>query len=401
MRSAQSLPELANPLEVAVYRGDLDALGPIWMDLADPAHPGAAFRSWAWVSAWWNAFSLGREPLVLLAREAGHTVGILPLYREPSPLGGRRLAFMGDGIVGSDYLGIACHRPASAIADGPQARIRHESRLARLFAAFLSSQSFDELCLDGLMRGDPLLTALEGALPVSRADVGLRYHCPHIILGGDFDAYLAELPDGTGQQFKRRRRWLEKQPGYAFDCVTDAGAVARGLDVLFALHHQRWAANGGSDAIDSPAVEAFHHDAARRLAAAGWARLYLLSVAGAPRAALYGWRHGDRFVFYQAGYDPEWRQRSVGTVLLGEIVRASIADGVREFDFLRGSEAYKLKWANGWRETVRLRARDASWRALVHDAGREAYWRLRDAAKRALPPAALDWARRARKKVAR
>jgi CelD/BcsL family acetyltransferase involved in cellulose biosynthesis len=88
-------------------------------------------------------------------------------------------------------------------------------------------------------------------------------------------------------------------------------------------------------------------------------------------------------------------------VLLGHIVRECFADGAREFDFLRGSEPYKLKWANGWRETVRLRARDASLRALLHDAGRTAYWRLREAGKRALPESALDWARRARKKVTR
>jgi hypothetical protein len=88
-------------------------------------------------------------------------------------------------------------------------------------------------------------------------------------------------------------------------------------------------------------------------------------------------------------------------VLLGEIVRGCFSDGISEFDFLRGTEPYKLKWANGWRETVRLRARDASWRALLHDTGRSAYWRLRDAAKRALPESALDWARRARRRVAR
>src|SRR6185503_20333868 len=156
-----------------------------------------------------------------------------------------------------------------------------------------------------------------------------------------------------------------------------------------------------SDAIDSPDVEAFHRLAARALAERGWARLYILHAEGAPRAALYGFVHGDRFAFYQAGYDPEWRQRSVGTVLLGHIVRECFGEARSEFDFLRGTEPYKLKWANGWRETVRLRARDASLRALIHDAGRTAYWRLREAGKRALPDSALDWARRARKVVTR
>jgi CelD/BcsL family acetyltransferase involved in cellulose biosynthesis len=315
-------------------------------------------------------------------------VGLLPLCAERSPLGGRRLVFMGEGIVGSDYLGIV-------------ARAADEPRLARAFAEYLGAEAYDELSLDGILRGDPLLPALEGVLPATRAEVETRYPCPHITLDGDFDSYLADLPDGTGPQWRRRLRWLEKRPGFEIERLTDPAALVVGLDALFELHHKRWSVEGGSDAIDSPAVEAFHRLAGRDLGERGWARLYLLQVEGAARAALYGFRHGDRFAFYQAGYDPEWRQRSVGTVLLGHVVRECFAEGVREYDFLRGSEPYKLKWANGWRETVRLRARDASLRARLHDAGRTAYWRLREAGKRALPPSTLDWARRAKKRIGR
>src|SRR4051794_21057795 len=106
MRSAQSLPELAPTIEVAVHRGDLDALAATWDALNDARHPGAAFRSWAWLSAWWKIFSAGREPFVLVAREGTEIVGLLPLCAGASPLGGRRLVFMGEGVVGSDYLGV-------------------------------------------------------------------------------------------------------------------------------------------------------------------------------------------------------------------------------------------------------------------------------------------------------
>src|SRR6185312_11062424 len=204
MRSAQSLPDLAPALEISVHRGDLAALAADWDALFDPAHPGAVFRSWAWISAWWNSFSIGREPFVLLAREHGATVGILPLCSERSALGGRRLVFLGEGIVGSDYLGIVC-------------RAGDEPRLADAFAHALARESFDELSLDGILRGDPLLPALEGVLPASRAEVELRYKCPHITLAGDFDRYLATLPDGTGAQWKRRLRWLEKRPGFEIE----------------------------------------------------------------------------------------------------------------------------------------------------------------------------------------
>src|SRR5262249_53352166 len=148
-------------------------------------------------------------------------------------------------VVGSDYCGVTC-------------RAGDEPRLARAFAAFLSSQPFDELCLDGMLRGDPLLCALEGVIPAPRAEVDFRYRCPNIAIDGDFDAYLAALPEGAGQQFKRRLRWLQKQPGFAIDRVTAPDEVVRGFDTLFLLHHKRWAVEGGSEAINSPVVEAFH-----------------------------------------------------------------------------------------------------------------------------------------------
>src|SRR5206468_12094427 len=134
-----------------------------------------------------------------------------------SPLGGRRLIFMGEGIVGSDYLGVVC-------------RAGDEERLARAFADHLAHESYDELSLDGIVRGDPLLPALEGVLPASRADIELRYKCPHITLRDDFESYIAELPDGTGPQWKRRLRWLEKRPGFEIETLTDPNAVVVGLD---------------------------------------------------------------------------------------------------------------------------------------------------------------------------
>jgi CelD/BcsL family acetyltransferase involved in cellulose biosynthesis len=390
MRSAPSRSDLAPPATITPWRGKLEALAPAFEALEEPARPGAIFRSWSWISAWWNTFSARREPLVLVAHaaDAGGIVGLLPLFAEPTPLGGRRLALMGEGIVGSDYLGLVC-------------RAADEPSLAQAFADYCATAQYDELCLDGLADADPLARALVERLPPARLTVEPRFRCPHLRLAGRFDDYLARLPDGTGAQWRRRRRWLEKRPGFAIDVATAPDDVVAALDTLFVLHRRRWARDGGSDAIDKPEVEDFHRCAARLLAERGWVRLYVLSADGAARAALYGWRLADRFVFYQCGYDPDWQQRSVGTVLLGQVIRDCFADGVTELDLLRGTEPYKLRWANGCRDTVRLRAGDGSWRARLHDAGRTLYGQLRAAGKRALPATTLDWARRARRRVSR
>ena len=389
MRNAQPLPRLAENVEVTAHRGDLAALAASWQELVDPDHPGAAFRSWAWISAWWKSFSVGRQPFVLVARDGGAPIGLLPLCAERSPLGGRRLVLMGEGIVGSDYLGIV-------------GRAADQERLACAFARQLAQESYDELDLDGILRGDPLLRALARVIPASRSAVELRYRCPHIELKADFAHYLAGLPDGTGAAVRaapalaREAARLSRSSASAIPTQSSSGSTHSSSCTASAGQPTAAptpsTASGSSSSIASPP--------ARWPSAAGRGCGSCTSMARrAPRS--YGFRHGNRFAFYQAGYDPEWRQRSVGTVLLGEIVRQLYDEGVGEYDFLRGTETYKLRWANGWRETVRLRARDASLRARIHGAGRTVYWRLREAGKRALPASALAWARRARRKVSR
>jgi len=146
--------------------------------------------------------------------------------------------------------------------------------------------------------------------------------------------------------------------------------------------------------LTTPAVEAFHRESSRGLAGLGWARVYLLHADGAPRAALYGFRHGRRFAFYQAGHDPEWRARSVGTVLLGHVIRHCFAEGLEEFDFLHGNEPYKLAFANGARRTVRLTASSPGLRPWLRERGRTMNGAARTVAKRLLPEGMQDWLRR-------
>jgi CelD/BcsL family acetyltransferase involved in cellulose biosynthesis len=382
MRSPSSSPA---SVEVARHHGDLESLHGAWATLVDAGHPGAPFRSAAWLTSWWNRCSPSGEPYLLVARRGSEIIGILPLYAQPSMLGGRRLRFLGDGVVGSDYLGVVAR---SGDAQG----------LAYAFAEWLAARNEDELELDGLDAEDFLLDALRVAHG-PRLVVEPRFRCPLVRFDGSWSVYLESLPDGLGQQWRRRKKWLEKRPGYRVDVLRSPAEIAVGVDVLFDLHEQRWAIEGGSDALDGESTRAFHREAAKRLAALDWARIFVLHAEGAPRAALYGFRHGDRFAYYQSGYEPAWRQRSVGTVLLGQVMKWCFEEGLVEFDFLHGTEEYKLRWATGWRETVRARVIGEGLRPWLAARGRETWWELRARVKDALPDEVLSLLRRTKKRL--
>ena len=98
----------------------------------------------------------------------------------------------------------------------------------------------------------------------------------------------------------------------------------------------------------------------------GWARLWLLEVDGAPRAAWYGFRFGGADSYYQAGRDPAWERQSVGFVLLVHTIRSAVEDGLAEYRFLRGAEPFKYRFANADPGLVTVaRANGALGRATV------------------------------------
>jgi CelD/BcsL family acetyltransferase involved in cellulose biosynthesis len=108
--------------------------------------------------------------------------------------------------------------------------------------------------------------------------------------------------------------------------------------------------------------------------------MYTMKVGGQAVASVYGILHGQTFVYFQSGYDPAWRNRSVGLVLVGETFKDAIEMGLTEYDFLRGTETYKADWVSKQRRTVSLR---------VHGAGFAGEWFTRSE----------DWARQARNAV--
>ena len=124
--------------------------------------------------------------------------------------------------------------------------------------------------------------------------------------------------------------------------------------------------------------------------------MYTLYAARRPVASVYGVVQGSKFNYYQSGYDPNWASKSVGLVLLARTVQDAFAEGLAEFDFLRGNEGYKGEWSRGERWTIQVRL----WRGLRGRAARAALGAsifVRETAKAALPGRALDAARKARR----
>jgi CelD/BcsL family acetyltransferase involved in cellulose biosynthesis len=295
---------------------ELDALRGRWTALAEDSRN--VFSTWEWAVTWWRHFGAGHELRTSLAVDAdGSPLAIMPLYvRRRRP---RILRFIG-------------HGPADEL--GPVCRADRRAAAARALREELSGSGADLLLAEQL----PSDAAWPGALGGST----LRHEAsPCLPLAGvGWDAYLASRTRSFREQIRRRERALSREHDARFR-LADERTLSDDLGALFALHRARFA-----HTTSTFQHEGFHRDFAATALERKWLRLWLLEVGGTPAAAWYGFRFGGIETYYQAGRDPAWERWSVGLVLLVHTIREAVADGMLEYRFGRGDEAFKYRFTS-------------------------------------------------------
>jgi len=194
---------------------------------------------------------------------------------------------------------------------------------------------------------------------------------------------------------ERRAAWdeLKPQPFVNAPCVQAQSTTAE----KFAAAHNRLARN--SRRLARNGVEFRHHpgpspDLVRRVyqykadqqptslfrdparvnyvanaaaLSAGSCDLYTLDKAGSLIAALLTFRDRGTRRFYTIYYDQEWAYFSPGVVLVYEVTRRSLAEGL-DCDYMTGEQPHKTRLANS---SVPLFRVEATWEALANFSGLE------------------------------
>ena len=329
-----------------------ESLEPIreeWNELLRTSRSDCLFLTWEWLHTWRKHCAPNAELSVHVVRYGRDLLGIAPLLAGPSrscpPIAARALQFLGGGSVGSDYLDLIV-RPA-----------RRNETVAALAATLAADQRIVDLVQ--VRRDASSAQALAELLERRgwRTLRGTTHCCPYINLEGHtFESYLESLGSSHRYNFRRRLRQLERGFEVRFDRVWTEDERREALEILLRLHLGSFAERGGSDAFHTAELVAFHAELSAIALERGWLRLYVLRLDGRPAAALYGFRYGSRFLFYQAGFDSEFARHSVGLVAMGLAIRAAIEEGVGEYDLLHGDEPYKALWARSRRELERIEA---------------------------------------------
>jgi CelD/BcsL family acetyltransferase involved in cellulose biosynthesis len=316
------------------------------------------FLTHGWLLAWWRAY--GHGTLVTAALHGGDGALRAAATLQQAPLGGLT-------ATANDHSG-----DWDAVAEDDAAREELWDAVAGLDVRYVT--------LRHLRAGRGSERAARRAL--GRA--GFRIHAtpgnrsPYVDLPGSYDDLLAGYSRNFRSQLGRRRRQLEREGEVTFRVTTGGPTTDADLDALFRVEASGWKAREGSAILRDARSQRLYRDFAHAMAAQGALRLYLLELDGTAVAGDLGCAIGDTGFLVKTGFDEAWGKLSPGLVLRGDVLQASIEEGLRGYDFLGPADPYKLRWT----DTVRPRATLRGFRGAALPA---ATWHgaLRPALKRA------------------
>jgi CelD/BcsL family acetyltransferase involved in cellulose biosynthesis len=217
---------------------------------------------------------------------------------------------------------------------------------ARAFIRTLAvDESWDVIRLTEVPSGgnawDFYHAAAEAGFP---AGVWESHRSPFIPLPGSWEDFEAGLSAKFRSNLRRRRGRLVERGRVTSERLEGEDAARAGLEECLALELGGWKGRNGSAAAQSRKTLRFYTGLAHAAARGGYFSLTFLACEGKRIAAQYGLTRRGAYSLMLTCYDEAFAAYSPGHLLMEEVLKRGIADGLRGFDFLGCDGAWKLDW---------------------------------------------------------
>jgi CelD/BcsL family acetyltransferase involved in cellulose biosynthesis len=294
-----------------------------WQQLERQDPHASVFMSWNWLRAYLPTARMRWSILVL--REGHDAIAYLPIARGGS-LFDREL-FLGGNPV-ADYTGMIALPSRAEAAIG-------------LFADVLLAERWDGFNVRDVH--DPRIETLVRRLE----DRGLRLEtldetrCLSCALPSSWETYVTDCISAKTRvnTLRVERRLAETLPGFWVSEPCDADIDAH-VEAMLAVNHIRWGGNLTNKRRRYGALFRNAYDT-------GVLRMFVYWDGAKPIAGATAFVDELRssFGLYMIGFDESYDKLSPGKGIIGRAIRAAIESGYQRFDFLRGDEPFKARYA--------------------------------------------------------
>ncbi|HUI65614.1 MAG TPA: GNAT family N-acetyltransferase [Bacteroidota bacterium] len=314
-----------------------------WNSIILESSGGEVFRSYEWMSIWWEGFARrGMKLLLLSVWDGEELVGVAPLmvcrtWFGVIPVRALELVSMWK------YAGSA----ASVLGSADIVARGDEEAVAREIVAYLSSGSrrWDLVRFHPLKENSALLAALEESSRREGRAFRLRHVFDNAVL--HVDQGLVLFRQNLSPKFRARLRQseakLRRRGNLGYSEVSSPDGIQAAWDAVMEVERRSWKWTKGIT-INSAAYRDFYRILAARLSEAGWLRLGFLHFQGRPVAYSLMAKTGSSAVFLKTGYDESLADCSPGSISMLIAFERLAAEGVSRINMLSGDWEYKSKW---------------------------------------------------------
>jgi CelD/BcsL family acetyltransferase involved in cellulose biosynthesis len=309
----------------------------IWNRLVEEAKIDHPFASHEWLQSWWKCFADGNKLHILLIKAGDRPIAIAPLMLSVGRMYGvkvRKIGFIAN---------IHTPRFDFIVADRP--RIVYQAIWQHLLK---SAKLWDVVELIQVIFDSPTLKELPRFAAKDNFLTGIWHSedCPYVNFDQGWKALLMGLSHNHRSQMGKRLRRLRRTGPVNLEIVSNQEDLQRLLDEGLGIEAAAWKLRAGSAILCHPALICFYRDVAEAMSKLGILRLIFLKVAGTRIAFAYALFHKNKIYVLKAGYRPEYAAYSPYLLLCHLLFQDACAHGVAEYEFLGGSDAWKLRWAD-------------------------------------------------------
>jgi CelD/BcsL family acetyltransferase involved in cellulose biosynthesis len=308
----------------------VEAFSEQWDTLLQSTTCNRAFSSAAWLLCACRVDSCV-SPCVITAWRGLQLVGVLPLVEVS---GSGRAEF-----PPSDYNDIIARPGDNSVVEG---MLNYALGLGK--ALSLKNLRLDSNCYRAVSQTRPDLA--ERQFQIDHSCLYL-----YISLDSSYNDYLASRSKGLRDDVRRHER-KARRDGLVVTALSPESYCPELLpEVFLSLHLARFQEES---CFSKPAREAFVQAVFPELFRQGRLKPFVLT-AGEKVIAIDICMTGPRgLCTWNGGFLPEAATYSPGTLILAEQLRQSFALGMEEYDWLRGADSYKARWATDSRSTGRF-----------------------------------------------
>jgi CelD/BcsL family acetyltransferase involved in cellulose biosynthesis len=314
---------------------DFKSIRGTWNDLLAKSHDKNIFLTWEWLFVWWEHFSDNKKLKILMVEDQDDIIGIIPLlYSNYRTFLFSYAIVENIGLNLSDYGGIIY----SDLDD---------DKMNMMFSLIKCYLNYNKLIFrfDQIPSDSKFFNILhnqsfyQDSLFVGEKKTGFS---PYLPIQSSLDDHLKMLSNKFRKNLRKGEKNIEKKMGgIEFKKFTTVDSLEKNLDDFWEMHQKKMSYQDVPCFSDSQ--KGFLTEVAKKFAQNGWLNLSFLDINGQHASGVLGFEYHGKYYYYQTAFDPNYSY-SVGNIHILYILKDLISRGLKEFDFLRGDEAYKLRW---------------------------------------------------------